>query len=144
MNRLSLFFALALVVVLPALAAGRDEPGRRGDELDRLARRLERQAHEVRNELLTPFRVATQHRLLEERMQEIERQATRIHQMTERGERSRQVRELLEKIDDEFRTVDRAIEELGRERELDRRAYNRVRDDLRDMRETMHRMRREL
>jgi hypothetical protein len=114
------------------------------DEYDRLTLRLERQARELREDVLVPFRNTELHPRMVERVQEIERLATVIHRMVEREGRTERVREVLERLDEQFRHLDRHVDDLGRLREIDRRAYNRLRDDLRDMRETLHRLRREL
>jgi hypothetical protein len=145
MRQLHLTAILAAVLAALAVSAETSRADdKRGDEFDRLARRLEQQARELRVELLLPFRKFPQHRALEERLQDVERQAARIHQAAERDERNRRVREALEKLDDELRGLDRLVDELGREKEIDRRLYNRVRDDMREIHDTMHRMRREL
>jgi hypothetical protein len=148
MNRLGLFrvlaAALAALIVSGVGRADERRPEDRRDEFDRLAQRLERQARELRTDLLGAFNRAPQHRQIEERLRTIEEQAARIHQAKERDERGRRVREALDRLDDEVRTLDRLIDDLGREREIDRRGFNRVRDDVREMRDTISRMRREL
>jgi len=134
---------LAVLVVCAAGARADDRP--KNDEFDRLSRRLERQAKELREDVLVPFRGAPQARELGEQLHDIERLAERIHDDAERGEgRGRRVREQIERLEDKFRNVDRLVDDLGRTPNIDRRAYDRVRDDLREMREIIHRMRREL
>jgi hypothetical protein len=144
MHRVTLLAALACAALALPLAAGAARAEGKGDELDRLARRLERDAREMREEVLAPFREREPYRELVRRTQEIEHQAEAIHEMKERGDRPRRVREVLEKIDEELRQLDRQLDELGRARDLDRRAYDRVHDDLNDIRRLLYRMRREL
>jgi hypothetical protein len=143
MKRPHLVGLLSALLALLAVSFSRADE-RPKDEFDRLSRRLERQARELRQDVLVAFRAAPQYGDLDRRLQEVERLAVRIHEMAERDERSRRVREVLERLEDEFRNVDRFVDDLGRNPNLDRRAYDRVRDDLREMRELIHRMRREL
>jgi chromosome segregation ATPase len=146
MYRLTLFRVLvctALAVVpLAANVARADQPG---DEFDRLSRRLEREAKELREEVLVIFRDRPHYGDLVSSVQEIERLAESIHEMKERGEaRPRRVREALEKLDDLVRQVEHHLDELGRAKDIDRRAYERARDDLSDMSRVLYRLRKEL
>jgi hypothetical protein len=143
MHRVTLLAALACAALALPLAAGAARAEGK-DEFDRLARRLERDAREMREDVLVPFREREPYRELVRRTQEIERLAETIHEMKERGDRPRRVREVLDKIDEELRQLDRQVDDLGRVRDIDRRAYDRVHDDLNDIRRLLYRMRREL
>ena len=129
-------FALSAVSAVAAPLAG--------DEWDRLARRLERDARELREEVLVQFRERPGHKELEGHVREIERLAELIHSTKEREGRSRHVREILDKIDEEVRQIDRQVQELGRFKDINRKSYDHVRDELADMGRILYRMRKEL
>ena len=76
--------------------------------------------------------------------EEIERLAALIHTTKEREGRSRHVREALDKIDEEVRQVDRQVQELGRFKDLNRKNYDQVRDEMADIGRILYRMRKEL
>jgi hypothetical protein len=139
MHRLILLCALALPTAVAA-----DPPRPAGDEVERLARRLERDTREMREEVIVAFRGKEPFKDLEAHTREIERLAGAIREATEHRERQRFVRESLEKIDEHVRQVDREVNAIGRIRDIDRRAYDRVRDELSDMTRTLYRLRREL
>jgi hypothetical protein len=144
MRRLTVF---CMLVVIPlAVAEGRDPPrgALPGDEVDRLARRLERDSRELREEVLVVFRERGPHREMETHVKEIERLAAQIREGADRRERNRHVREVLDKIDEEVRQIDARMRELSRARDLDRRAFDRVRDELSDIGRILYRLRREL
>jgi len=140
MYRLAVLCTLAVTPL--ALAQGPEKP--RIDQMDRLARRLERDARELREEGLTHFRGRPAFRELEKHSREIEKLAAQIHKMTDRDARPRRIREALDRIDEEVRHLDRHVQELGRAKEIDRRAYDHVREELNDIGRTLYRMRREL
>jgi hypothetical protein len=144
MQRLTWFCVLAGVALALPLASSSARAEDKRDEFDRLARRLERDARELREEVLMPFREREHYRELAGQIEEIERLAARIHEAKERDERPRRVREILEKLDDAVRKVDREMDELGRNREFDRRAFERAHDEVSDMRRILYRMRKEL
>jgi len=143
-------YRLAFICVLlasPALSQDRDrdrDRGRQGDEIDRLARRLERDSRELREEVLSHFRNHGSYKELEKHAREIERQAGRVHKLTDVKARPKQVREGLDNIDEEVRHIDRHLREMARDKEIDRRAYDRLRDEVTDIGRTLYRLRKEL
>jgi len=141
MCRLTVFCFLVLV---PLVAAQDRKDRKPRDEIERLSARLERDARELHEEVISHFRGREKHRELEKHLQAIEKLAARVREVTDRKERPRHVREMLGKIDEEMRHVDRAVLELGREKELDRKAYDRVRDELSDLRRILYRLRKEI
>jgi hypothetical protein len=141
MYRLSVLCVLAIV---PLAAAEDRERPRSADEVERLSRRLERDARELREEVLHDFRSKGPHRELETHLRSLEKLAERIRETVERKDRSRHIREVLDKADDEVRHIDRAVLELGRSADLNRRAYDRVRDEMTDIHRILYRLRREL
>jgi hypothetical protein len=143
MRRLAVF---CILVVMPLVAEGREPPrgAVHGDDVDRLARRLERDTRELREEVLVVFRDRGSHREMETHLKEIERLAVRIREGADRRERDRYVREMLDKVDEEVRQIESHLRELSRARDLDRRAFDRVRDELADIGRILYRLRREL
>src|SRR5438132_1392690 len=127
MKRLAVFCA---VIVVP-LVAGPAQAQR--DDLDRLARRLEREVRELREEVIVHFKGRPGFREMEEHTREIERQANRITKLTDRDARRRILREALDRMEDEVRHVNRHILELGRGSGIDRRAYDHLRDEFTDV-----------
>jgi hypothetical protein len=113
-------------------------------ELHRLALCLERQACALRQEALARCPKAGLHPLLMEQARQVERLAIDIHRLVECEGRTDRVREALGRLDEQFRQLDRHIDELIRSGELDARASNRLPDALRDLRETLHRLQCEL
>jgi hypothetical protein len=137
---------LGVVLVVSAAAADdRDKDKfRKGDDIDRLARKLERDAHDMHEEVLVHFRKSPGYKDLSKHAREIERLAGRIHKLTDEKARPRQVREALNDIDEEMRHFERHVRELAREKELNRKAYDHLRDEITDLSRTMYRLRREL
>jgi chromosome segregation ATPase len=116
----------------------------KGDAIERLSRRLERDARELREEVITHFRKSRAFKDLERHTREIERQAAVIHKLTDVKARPRQVREALDKIDEEVRHLDVHIREMARDKAIDGRAFDHLRDELTDINRTLSRLRREL
>lgn len=143
-------YRMALCCALLAGVASADERDRdRGkggppDSVDRLARRLERDARELREEVITHFRRSPLFKDMERHSREVERQAGLVAKLADRDARPRMIREILGKIDDEVRDLDRHVRELARERGIDRKAYDHLRDELTDIGRTLYRIRREL
>jgi hypothetical protein len=134
---------LCILVAAPlALAQPGEKP--KGDEVDRLARRLERDARELREEVLSHFRGNEYHRDLEDRLRTVEKLAGRLYDPKERRARANHVREILDKIDEEVRVIDRSVLEMGKAKKIDRRNYDRVRDELNDLHRILYRIRREV
>lgn len=143
MYRLAL--ACALLAAPAAVAQDRDKDrSRQGDQIDRLARRLERDARELREEVISHFRKHGAFKDLEKHAKEIERQAGRVHKLTDVKARPRQVREALDNIDEEVRHLDRHIREMARDKTIDRKAYDHLRDEITDVGKTLYRIRKEL
>jgi len=80
---------------------------------------------------------------LEKRSREIERLAGRIHKLDDKA-RPKQIRENLDLIDEEVRHIDRELREMARDKEIDRRAFDHLRDDVGNVGRTLYRIRREL
>jgi hypothetical protein len=137
MKRLAVFLTLAAA----ALPAGADD--KHADEIDRLARRLERDARELREDVLGRFRKHDSHGDLTKHARELERLAAFIPKLAGR-DRHREVREVMGKIDEEVRHIDRYIREMARDKGIDRKAYDHLRDEMTDIGRTLYRIRREL
>lgn len=142
MYRLALF--CTLVVAPLVVAEDRDKEPPHGDHLDRMARRLERESRELREEVLVHFKGKVGFRDMEGHTREIERQAGRVAKLTDRDARPRMVREALDKIDEEVRDLTRHTLALGRVGGIDRKAYDHLRDELNDITRVLYWMRREL
>ncbi len=141
MTRMALFVLLAAIA--PGVADARDK-GKDDDQIDRLARRLERDARELREEVLAHFGKHRFHGDLVKHAREIERLASTIHKLAERDARPRFIRAVLEKIDEEVRHLDRHIREMAADKAINRKAYDHLRDELTDIGRTLYRIRREL
>jgi len=139
MKRLAVICAL---IVAP-LVAGQGKGGS-GDQIDRLARRLEREARELREEVIAHFKGRPGFRDMEGHAREIERLANRITKLADRDARPRMIRENLDKIDEEVRQLNRHILDLARVKGIDRRAYDHLRDEFTDIGRLLYRMRRDL
>jgi hypothetical protein len=142
MMRLAVVCTLVLVPLALAQEPRRDDR----DEVARLARRLEQHVRELREEVIHVFRMREEHRGLERHLREVERLSESLHKATERtGEgRSRWAREVLDKIDVEMREIDLRMGELGRVRDIDRKAFDRARDEMADINRILYRIRREI
>src|SRR4051812_14186712 len=102
--------ALLGVLLAASMAAAQDKDRpRRGDDIDRLSRKLERDAHDLHEEVIVHFRKSPAFKDLNKHAREIERLAGRIHKLTDEKARPRQVREALNEIDEEIRHLDRHI-----------------------------------
>ena len=143
MYRMALCFALLGAAAVHAEDREK-EKGRPDDQIDRLARRLERDARGLHEEMLTHFRKSGAFKDLDRHAKEVERLAGRIHKLADEKARPRQLRETLEKIDEEVRDIERHVRDMARDRGLDRRVYNHLRDDLTEIERTLYRIRKEL
>src|SRR4051794_11361028 len=88
MYRLALLCVFTLAPA--AVAQDRQKGGRQEDQIDRLARRLERDARELREEVISHFRKRPGFKDMEGHAREIERLAARIHKLADRDARPRQ------------------------------------------------------
>lgn len=138
MNRLAVLCVLAVT----PLAAAQNKP--HWDQLDRLARRIEREARDLREEVLIHFKGKPGCRDMEGHVRDIEREANRITKLTDRDARPRLIRESLDKIDEEVRQMNRHIIDLGLVGGIDRKAFDHLRDEFTDISRLLYRMRREL
>jgi len=139
--------AMLGVLVSASLAVAQDRDKSKSFsnvQIDRLSRRLERDARELREEVITHFRRYRELKDLDGHAREIERLAGRIHKLAEGDARPRQIREALDAIDEEVRHLDRHVREMAREKEIDRAAYNHFRDEVSDISRTLYRIRSEL
>jgi hypothetical protein len=141
MFRMTLFFALVAAGAVGA--QGRDK-GRKADDIDRLSVRLERDARELREEVIAHFRRSPVYKDLERHARAIEGHAARVHKLAHDNARPRLVREALGKIDGEVREMDRHVLVLAREKAIDRRAFDHLRDEMADIGRILYRIRRDL
>jgi hypothetical protein len=136
---------LCAIVAAGAVGAqGRDKGARKADDIDRLSIRLERDARELREEVIAHFRKSPVYKDMERHAREIEGQAARIHKLAYDNARPRLVREAIGKIDEEVREMDRHVLVLAREKAIDRKAFDHLRDEIADIGRILYRMRRDL
>lgn len=106
--------------------------------IDRLARQLERQARDLHDEVDAHFRPTPQYRHLHNDVEELEQLADHIHDVIHRGASVNHLRADARKLDRLFHHVEDLVQDMGRSRTIDRRAYFHLRQSLSRLEDTVH------
>lgn len=129
--------AVAAVALASVLTSGGTVRAQSFEHIDRLAVRLQRQAEELHEEVHLHFRRTPQYRHLDRDVAAIERHAAHIHEVAHRGD-VRHFRADVRELDRLVHHVEELVDDLGRFRQLDRRAYVHLRRSLEQVADTVH------
>jgi hypothetical protein len=140
MKKAAVLVAVAVVLAFASQASADTSHQR----VDRLAFRLLKQTKDVQEEVNTHFRRTPQYRHLASDVADMVRLARHIHEVAHDGGSLRHLRADVQKLDKLFHHVEELVDELARSRQTDRQTIRHIREELREMHNSLSDLRREL
>jgi len=135
--------ALALLALAGLLATGGSASAQDFKRIHRLARVIEKHAHELHEELDDHFKPTPSYKHLHQHVREIEQLAQAVHKFTDAGNR-KGMRVAVERLDDEIHHFVKVAENAREFGKVSPQAYSHLRREARYLHEAVRDMRREL
>jgi hypothetical protein len=114
------------------------------DEIHRAARAIEKNAHDLHEEVDDHFRPSPAYSHLHRHTRDIERQARTIHAIADSTGNRRLLRQAVERLDDEVHHFVEVVEDSQRFRNIPPRAYAHLREEVRQLHRAVVALKREL
>jgi chemotaxis protein histidine kinase CheA len=114
------------------------------EHIDRLARKIERKAHDLHKEVDAHARRTPQYDHLHRDVGEIEKLAAHIHEVAHKEGDMRHIRDDAKKLDRLVHHAEEVLDELARSRRIGREAYGHIREEFDALARDVHHLRDDL